>query len=236
LARGKVETLLPVEVDLSRFFVVINKEIRDRFEEMKQFFNASLNRFKASVRKEMDRAAQTVSRLDRKMLGIEDNVTAIQGDVTAIEGDVTAIQDIMQIGKAVEPEEVAEEEVVLMTPSGAATTTTTTTTTAETIEEASVRLKKFGKMKLVQVFHNKAWGFVNYKGWKRAYGDVICRSLGYGSQASVSGMAGRNLHVSVDDVNCDGSEANLRECPIKWGHADCRAVEGCSVVDIDCSY
>uniref|UniRef100_A0A3B4XTP9 Neurotrypsin n=1 Tax=Seriola lalandi dorsalis TaxID=1841481 RepID=A0A3B4XTP9_SERLL len=86
----------------------------------------------------------------------------------------------------------------------------------------------------VEVFHNGDWGTVCDDHWSQQHAEVVCRQLGYRGHAEVvsDGTFGEGVGlILLDDVNCEGSETSLLDCPHGiWGRTDCSHSEdvGCS--------
>ena len=88
----------------------------------------------------------------------------------------------------------------------------------------------------VEVFHNGEWGTVCDDAWSSIDADVVCRSLGYDSGEALGygytdefGVA--NGTIWMDQVECDGSETSLEQCPRNdWGDSDCVHYEDAGVI------
>jgi deleted-in-malignant-brain-tumors protein 1 len=70
----------------------------------------------------------------------------------------------------------------------------------------------------VEVCNNNAWGLVSDSGWGNEEALVVCKQLGYVNQ-DVGGVMNSyygkpNLPFFVTDIECTGSESNLRSCQI----------------------
>ncbi|XP_022100823.1 uncharacterized protein LOC110984704 isoform X3 [Acanthaster planci] len=73
---------------------------------------------------------------------------------------------------------------------------------------------------VLEVYYNNEWGTVCNKGWDVKDAEVACRQLGYnGIKYLPSSMLGfryfyeRFTSVMFGDVDCDGTEASLFDCP-----------------------
>uniref|UniRef100_A0A8V5GVV8 Soluble scavenger receptor cysteine-rich domain-containing protein SSC5D n=1 Tax=Melopsittacus undulatus TaxID=13146 RepID=A0A8V5GVV8_MELUD len=89
----------------------------------------------------------------------------------------------------------------------------------------------------VEVLHREQWGAVCRQGWDQRDADIACRELGCGTALPASEGAdfgSGTLPVSMENVECQGTERSLRECPA--GHGRCehgkRAGVVCSMFSI----
>ncbi|KAL3988403.1 vitamin-K-epoxide reductase (warfarin-sensitive) [Sarotherodon galilaeus] len=77
----------------------------------------------------------------------------------------------------------------------------------------------------VEIFYNNTWGTVCDDNWDINDAEVVCRELGCGTaqSAAVSASFGEgNGSISLDDVDCSGSERSLTECQHRgFGTHDC---------------
>ena len=67
----------------------------------------------------------------------------------------------------------------------------------------------------VEVLHNGTWGTICDDSWGLNDANVVCRMLGYQSAANYSCCAAfgeGSGAILLDDVECDGSEANIGHC------------------------
>ncbi|PVD22127.1 hypothetical protein C0Q70_17931 [Pomacea canaliculata] len=90
---------------------------------------------------------------------------------------------------------------------------------------------------LVVVYYNNTWGTVCDDDWDVNDATVVCRMLGL-STTNVRAMAGGHFRVPsppskiwLDDVNCNGSESSLAQCPSsQLGRTNCYHSEDAGVV------
>ncbi|XP_072039098.1 scavenger receptor cysteine-rich domain-containing protein DMBT1-like [Amphiura filiformis] len=85
----------------------------------------------------------------------------------------------------------------------------------------------------VEVYVDGEWGTVCDDEWDILDAEVVCRELGYGhAVAAINAPAfgpGRG-NVLMDDIDCDGNEAELIHCRQKpWGQNDCNHHEDAGV-------
>nr|XP_033817829.1 uncharacterized protein LOC117368355 isoform X2 [Geotrypetes seraphini]XP_033817830.1 uncharacterized protein LOC117368355 isoform X2 [Geotrypetes seraphini] len=77
----------------------------------------------------------------------------------------------------------------------------------------------------VEVFYENQWGSVCDDNWDSRNGQVICRQLGCGAILSTPGNANfghGSGPIWLDNVNCNGSEYQLSQCPgSPWGQNNC---------------
>lgn len=75
----------------------------------------------------------------------------------------------------------------------------------------------------VEVLYNDIWGTVCDIGFNYNSGNVLCRSLGYGTCRTITARAhyGRGIgKVWMSEVRCNGTEHWLHECKrLDWGNA-----------------
>ena len=68
----------------------------------------------------------------------------------------------------------------------------------------------------VEVYHNGTWGTVCDDGWDLQDATVVCRQLGYDTSVGALGRAAfgeGSGPIWYANVNCNGREANLTQCP-----------------------
>ncbi|XP_038061741.1 deleted in malignant brain tumors 1 protein-like [Patiria miniata] len=104
---------------------------------------------------------------------------------------------------------------------------TTTPATNTTIPTVSVRLAGGNSSYegRVEVYHQGEWGTVCDDGWDLDDANVVCRMLGYPSASNAWSHAhfgqGSGL-ILLDDVNCQGTESNIAQCPhSSWFSHNC---------------
>uniref|UniRef100_A0A672U5U7 Soluble scavenger receptor cysteine-rich domain-containing protein SSC5D n=1 Tax=Strigops habroptila TaxID=2489341 RepID=A0A672U5U7_STRHB len=72
----------------------------------------------------------------------------------------------------------------------------------------------------VEVLHEEHWGAVCGQSWDKWDAEVVCRELGCGTALPASEGANFGtspLRVRLENVNCQGTELSLRECPASSG-------------------
>ncbi|XP_009947808.1 PREDICTED: deleted in malignant brain tumors 1 protein-like, partial [Leptosomus discolor] len=86
----------------------------------------------------------------------------------------------------------------------------------------------------LEVFWKEQWGTVCDDSWDLSDAKVVCKQLECGEALSAPGSArfGQGTgHIWLDDVECDGREANLTACRTRtWGEHNCNHGEDASVV------
>lgn len=66
---------------------------------------------------------------------------------------------------------------------------------------------------LVQVYHNKIWGWICDQQWDKNDADVVCSELGYTNAISTySQFSNKNVDVWMNNVHCVGNEISLFSC------------------------
>ncbi|CAC5402552.1 Neurotrypsin [Mytilus coruscus] len=75
----------------------------------------------------------------------------------------------------------------------------------------------------LEIYHKGEWGTVCDDGFKDVDAAVACRQLGYCSGVLVAASAVHNGvdTIWLDDVNCNGSESKLLDCPSNDGKHNC---------------
>lgn len=77
----------------------------------------------------------------------------------------------------------------------------------------------------MDVYHEKKWGYVGYTRWVDKNSDVVCKSLNCGEPRGTK--PGYMTYISdnhtnevfADDIQCNGNEKNLWDCPFPGWHA-----------------
>ncbi|XP_064922871.1 deleted in malignant brain tumors 1 protein-like [Columba livia] len=86
----------------------------------------------------------------------------------------------------------------------------------------------------VEVYYEGKWGTVCDDHFSKNSGDVVCRQLGCGHVVSVFGWSyfGRGTEdIHLDDVQCEGTESYLWDCPhAGWNTHDCGHNEDVGVI------
>ncbi len=88
--------------------------------------------------------------------------------------------------------------------------------------EAQVRLVgESPESGLLEVWHAGQWGTVCDDSFLLGEETVVCQQLGYPRRVAQFDAAGQGV-IWLDDLACDGTEANLGECGFDaWGREDC---------------
>ena len=85
----------------------------------------------------------------------------------------------------------------------------------------------------VEVLYEGEWGTICDDNWNIKNAEVICRMLGYPVALSSKGNAAYGVGsgtILLDDVQCDGDEANIADCSHSgWGVSNCGHAEDASV-------
>ena len=87
----------------------------------------------------------------------------------------------------------------------------------------------------LEVLHGGVWGTVCDDGWSDVNAAVVCRHLGLPADNArgtfTAHFGGGSGEIWLDDVSCEGSEGNLRECFHNgWGNHDCGHHEDAGVI------
>ena len=85
------------------------------------------------------------------------------------------------------------------------------------------------------MYINGQWGTVCDDSWSTGSSTVVCRQLGLGATGTLSRYgAGSSIYpIHLDEVTCDGSEANILACPhLRLGDHDCNHADD---VGVTCS-
>ena len=68
----------------------------------------------------------------------------------------------------------------------------------------------------VEMYINGQWGTVCNNSWNASSSTVVCRQLGLGDTGTLNrygtGLSLASYPIYLDDVKCDGSEANILAC------------------------
>ncbi|XP_066428582.1 scavenger receptor cysteine-rich type 1 protein M130-like [Eleutherodactylus coqui] len=86
----------------------------------------------------------------------------------------------------------------------------------------------------VEIYHDGRWGTICDDSWDEADADVVCKQLGcgHGVRATTGVYYGRGTgDIWLDDVECEGNERYIRDCPAKqFGDHDCGHKEDAGVI------
>lgn len=86
----------------------------------------------------------------------------------------------------------------------------------------------------VEVLNNKTWGTVCDDQWQIEDAHIVCRELGCGHAISATSHAyfGKGTGpIILDDLNCQGTELFLWQCPSRhWGQHNCNHNEDAGVI------
>ncbi|XP_063405982.1 deleted in malignant brain tumors 1 protein-like [Mytilus trossulus] len=79
----------------------------------------------------------------------------------------------------------------------------------------------------LEIYHNGEWGTVCDDGFENVDAAVACKQLGYCSGVAVAPSAVHHgvATIWLDDVNCNGSESKLLNCPSNDGNHNCQHTE-----------
>ncbi|XP_064385063.1 deleted in malignant brain tumors 1 protein-like isoform X2 [Halichondria panicea] len=94
----------------------------------------------------------------------------------------------------------------------------------------------------VEIQHNGVWGTVCDDIWDEDDATVVCHQLGFfgdatALQGSQFGQESSSQTIWMDNVNCDGNEEFLSDCPSNgWGVHNCRHLEDAGVVCANSGY
>ena len=144
----------------------------------------------------------------RRVIALDEGETAIEVTVTAEDG-TTRTYTVTVTRAGASDTEAAEGDVRLVNGSG----------------------PHEGR---VEIFHNERWGTVCDDYWTPEDAAVVCRQLGYDGPAQALRRAkfgeGEDP-IWMDNVQCEGDEARLAECPFRgWGVHNCRHREDAGVI------
>ncbi|NWS50376.1 DMBT1 protein, partial [Probosciger aterrimus] len=86
----------------------------------------------------------------------------------------------------------------------------------------------------VELLHGERWGAVCAQGWDQRDAEVVCRELGCGTALpapEAAPLGAGALRAWLQDVECQGTERSLRECPANpAGNGSCEHGKGASVL------
>ena len=84
----------------------------------------------------------------------------------------------------------------------------------------------------VEIFFNGTWGTICDDYWDINDARVVCRQLGYlDAVSALQGQSPSDLgHMWLDDVDCTGTEENIKYCyHFGWGNHNCGDAENAGV-------
>ncbi|KAM6397301.1 macrophage receptor MARCO [Pluvialis apricaria] len=94
----------------------------------------------------------------------------------------------------------------------------------------SIRIAEGGRRGRVEIFHQGSWGTICDDGWGTQDATVVCRMLGYSRAVSAFTATAGTGQIWLDDVNCNGSENSIFDCPKpNWGVHNCSHNEDAGV-------
>jgi|GEM_PF-3319880 len=97
------------------------------------------------------------------------------------------------------------------------------------VADGAVRIEGGGREGLVEVFHDGRWGTICDDRFDQndAGAGVVCRMLGYDSGVHMDAYGGP---IHLDEVQCEGSESSIVDCPHdEFGAHDCSEDEAVGV-------
>ncbi|NWY03721.1 MARCO protein, partial [Nothoprocta ornata] len=85
-----------------------------------------------------------------------------------------------------------------------------------------IRIAGGGRRGRVEVFYKGRWGTICDDGWDVKDGAVVCRMLAYSRVVRTFTASAGSGEIWLDNVNCQGTERSLLECPASpWGVHNC---------------
>ena len=98
----------------------------------------------------------------------------------------------------------------------------------------TVRLGRetFSSEGLVQVYHNKTWGWICDQHWDKQDADVVCRELGYTNSTLIYSSASHKGGTTwMNNLQCIGNERSLVLCAHDgWKNHSCTNGQRAGVV------